>query len=327
VATISIGRTVSESYKFAFQRYFQLLGVIWLPLVLLGAIALVTIVPFFAALGGMLHEAARQGADGDSRPFLSPESLQALARMRATNLLFDVADLAFFAIVSVGVTKEALGLRRGFRPVYIAWGLDELLVAGGFFLVWVMLVVFIVVAVIFCVLIGAIGIRLLHGAYNSSVGAGVGTAAIIVLLAIIAGCALIYFAIRLLFFIAPVTVAEREFAVFRSWELSKGHAWEIFAVLFLTWVPVIVVLNVIGSIAFGYAALPPILVAMRSFRTHDPAAVAAIFDAIQTSLKANWPWLLALYLIPLPVVNGLIWAPAAFAYRELKPAAELPAPA
>jgi len=321
MARIPIGKVVGEAYAFAFGRYLTVLSVVWLPLLLLCAAAFFSIVPFFGVFLQMMHEAARHAASGDtSGPVYSPETLQTLMRMRGLNFLFNLAQLAFFAIVTVGITKEALGLRTGFRPVYISWGRDELLVAGAFFLVFVLLIIFIIVAAIVGGIVGGVGAVAIHGSSGSWISGGVGAGLLVALLVLIAMCVLIYLAVRLMFFVVPITVAEREFGVFRSWELSKGQFWPIFAILFLSWVPAAVAIDIVWSAAFWFLAFPPIMSAIKGFQAHDPAAAAAVVDQIVISVKANWPWLLALYLIPLPVMNGLMFSPAAFAYRELKPA-------
>lgn len=315
---ISIGETVGQAYKFAFGRYFAILGVIWLPLVLLAAIALFTIVPFLSVLMNTIPQAIQhRAAGGGPNPLLDPGSLQALERMRAFSLLFNVAELAAIAIISVGIVKEAMGLRNGFRPVYVAWGLDELLVAGGYFLVYIMLIVFVVAAAIAGAIIFGIGALAIHAASGSWIGGAAGAGVLIALAVAVACCALVFLTVRFMFFIVPVTVAEREFGVFRSWELSKGNFWRILATLFLTWVPMFVFLNAIWGAAFWYVAFPAIIGAIHS---HNAEGVGAAMKTILANLKADWPWLLALYLVPLPFVYGLLWSPAAFAYRELKPA-------
>jgi hypothetical protein len=199
-----------------------------------------------------------------------------------------------------------------------------LLVAGAYFLLLVFLVIY-----IFCVVIaGGIAAVLvglaIHGMPEGAMMATGGLLAALAVIVAIAG--FLYLGVRLAFFVVPVTVNEREFGVFRSWELSKGHFWSIFAVLLLTWLPLIVVLYTVWGAVLAATIVPGIIEAVHRLGPQGPEFAKAVLAVIWTGAQKNWPWLLALALIPLPVVYGLTLSPGAFAYRQLKPLAEEPKP-
>ena len=200
---------------------------------------------------------------------------------------------------------------------------EELLVAGAYFLLIILMVAFFVAVAIAGGITALLVALVVHSMSNAAMVATSVLCVVAGVLAVIA--AFIYFAVRLAFFVVPVTVCEGEFGVFRSWELSKGHFWPIFAVLLLTWLPLIVVAYAIWGAVIVATILPAILHAVSATGAHNPALAREIVGIIWTSAQQNWPWLVALAVVPLPVVYGLMLSPAAFVYRQLKPALVAPA--
>ena len=116
-----------------------------------------------------------------------------------------------------------------------------------------------------------------------------------------------------------IRYAEREFGVFRSWELTKGNFWRIFAVLFVSWVPAYVVVSALFWAVLGFSVIPGAIAEAHKHAPHDPALFQAVFNVIWNGLKHTWPYLVAIMVLPLPVFYGLLFGPAAFAYRALMP--------
>ena len=52
--------------------------------------------------------------------------------------------------------------------------------------------------------------------------------------------ALIYVQARLVYLLVPVTVVEKRFGLWRSWELSKGNFWRIVVVAVGTVAPLVI---------------------------------------------------------------------------------------
>jgi len=324
VSKIPVGQTIGQAYAFAFRRYFHILGVIWLPFALLGVAGYFALVPFAKVLFQVLHQISLNPQD-KTMPFQFAMQMQ---RMSALIWAFDLLNLAVGAMIAVGIVKEALGYRKGFRVAYLWFGLEELLLVVALFLFGIMIAVFIMAAIVGVgVVVGVAVVAAAAAAHTGEVGNVMLASAFGSLAAVIAAFVFIYFAVRFLFFMAPVTVAEREFGMFRSWELSKGNFWRIFAVLFVTWVPVIVVFEGIVGALVGTSVLFPIFKIVQA----NPHAGAALFPAAlaaaATGMLQILPYLAVVYVLAAPIVNGLVWAPCAFAYRALMPSEPAPEPA
>ena len=312
---IPVGQTIGEAYAFAFGKYFPILGVLWLPFLLLAVVGFFAIGPIYHVFWDILQHAAQHPGDKS----LPVEQMQQLQQLNSRVLLFDILELAVLSVVSVGVVKEAMNLRKGFRLFYVGFGLEELLVAGAYFLVAILFAVALIVAMIAAaILIALVGTTFASHADKATAAAQMGGLGLLV--GLIIGCALIYFAVRLVFFIVPVTVAEREFGVFRSWELTKGNFWRIFAVLFVSLVPAYIVVSALFWGVLGLSIIPAVIAEAHKHAPHDPAEVQAIFKVIWDGLMRSWPYLVAVIVLPAPVLYGLLFGPAAFAYRALIPA-------
>jgi hypothetical protein len=313
---IPVGQIVSESYAFAFQRYFQILGILWVPFLLLGVAVYFVMVPFVGTMMNFMQYVAQHPQD-KAVPF---EQLQKMQQMSAGIWAVDLLELAVFAVITVGITKEVLGVRKGFRIAYLWFGLEELLVAAAYFAFAIMVFIFTFLAVLLGALLGtllAVGLSALTHASGGALyaeGAGIGA-----LIGIAVFAAFFYVAIRLCFFIAPVSVVEHDFGLFESWKLSRGNFWRIFAVLFLTWVPILVVVYAIDLAVAGQMIFLPIIKLAQALPKQGPEASAAVMKAMLSGFLQAWPYLTAVFVVTAPVLYGLIFSPGVFAYRALVP--------
>jgi hypothetical protein len=316
VSKIPVGQTIGHAYAFAFRRYFHILGVIWLPFVLLGVAGYFALVPLAKVFFQFFHAISLHPQD-KTLPFQFAMQMQ---RVSALIWAFDLLNLTVGAVIAVGIVKEALGFRKGFRIAYFWFGLEELLLVVALFLFGIMIAVFSVAALVgIGVVVGVTTVALAAATHAGQVENVALAGAFGSLAALIAACLFIYFAVRFLFFMAPVTVAEREFGMFRSWELSKGNFWRIFVVLFITWVPVFLVFEGIVGTLVGTSVLFPIFKIVQA-NPHGGAAMAqTILAAAVTGMVQILPYLGVVYVLAAPIVNGLAWAPCAFAYRALVP--------
>src|ERR1700735_2981041 len=110
MAGIQIGETIGSSFRFAFGRYPALLGITWLPFLIMGVGAYLILMPVFGHLAELMqYIAAHPG---------SPPTEQ-LAAVDHGAWLFDLIVYPVMAWIMVGITKEALGLRTGPRVLYL----------------------------------------------------------------------------------------------------------------------------------------------------------------------------------------------------------------
>jgi hypothetical protein len=313
---IPVGQTIGQAYAFAFGKYLPILGVLWLPFLLLAVVGYFVMAPMFHVWWDFVSYIMQHPGAKEPPPFAMMQQVQ---QFQARALAFDVLELAVLSVVSVGVVKEAMGLRRGLRLFYAGSGLEELLVAGAYFFLAILLGLALLIAAVGVVII----VLILGAALGSHVDKATAAAqlgGLGVLAGLILACGFVYATVRLAFFIVPVTVAEREFGVFRSWELTKGNFWRIFAILFVSWVPVVIVVDGLFFGVLGFSILPAVIAEAHKHAPHDPAAVQAVLNVVWEGLKRSWPYLVAISVLPAPILYGLLFGPAAFAYRALIPA-------
>ena len=215
--------TVREAYAFAWQHLGAVIGLIWVPMLVL------TISGFFAKqrFYNDLIEALSSGNGAN----LGPSMLMMLG--------YVVAALLFYAMMIAAVTQLALGQRSGPVVAHFAFGAPEWrtfrALAGllGLALLILMTAVMAVSA-------------LLAMAGGGKTGPQDGMALVLVLYGlIIAG------APRFLLLLPAVAVAESEPALRRTWSLSAGHFWRLLAVLVLTFVPPLTLLVVVETLLAG----------------------------------------------------------------------------
>jgi hypothetical protein len=236
--------------------------------------------------------------------------------------VFDIVELLFFAVIAVGITREALGMRTAPKFIYLRFGATELRVLGGYLLLFALIFAISLVAIPGAALTGVVGVA--FGAALGDAGLRVDAgqiAALGGLLAFAAVIAFFYVFIRLSFFLVPVTVAEHRIGIWRSWELARGNVLRIAAVMIVTLLPLVGITWIVEAIMF-IPLLPTIISGIQHHQQPDVA-----FGDLLNDLSRYLP-LYALVLLALaPITNALTMASPAFAYRALVPQASKPASA
>ena len=133
---------------------------------------------------------------------------------------------------------------------------------------------------------------------------------------IIVTCGAMYFLLRLMFFQAPVAVAEGEHVVRRSWSLASGNVWRIFVVFAGILVPLFILQMVVELAVFSSLSI-----AMPG-PAASPAEAAAAMAQIFSQLVDLMPILAPVGIVFYVAFIGLVISASAFAYRSLVPAAE-----
>jgi len=288
---IPVGQTIRFAYAFTFGEIGTIIGLIWIP-TLINAVA-----GFFAS--GVYYRALADSLDSGLPP----------AGMAATLPFFlAFVSMLLLAMIAVAITQQALGLRQGPAFAHVALGGAELRAFGGFFGLYLLLILFVFVLAL---IVGAIAIV---GATTAKTNAGaapmVQAAAGLVLL--IGVFALLYVVVRLSFLLVPAVVDGGEFGLTRSWQLTQGNFWRIVAVAGATLLPIAVLFGIAELVILGPDFLRPHLPS-----GNDNTASLHLMAEQMRTMQAHMPLLMGLSFVISPLLYGLAFAPAAFAYRAL----------
>lgn len=291
MSKIPVGQTIRFAYAFTFGEIGTIIGLIWIP-TLINAVA-----GFFAT--GTYYHALADSLDSGLPPMGTAATLP---------LVLAFVSLLLLAMISVAITQQALGIRSGPAFAHISLGSAELRTFGGFFGLYLLLVLF---ALVFLVVVGGLAIGA-AAAIKATAGAaplvelGSGLAALIGVLA------LVYMIVRLSFLLVPSVVDGGEFGLTRSWQLTKGNFWRIVAVALATIMPVTLVFA-----AAEFAILGPDFYKPNLTLAKDTTASLHLMAQQMRAMQTHMPALMGLSFVISPVLYGLVFAPAAFAYRAL----------
>jgi hypothetical protein len=288
---IPVGQTIRFAYAFTFGEIGTVIGLIWIP-------TLINAVASFFVLGSYYRTLADSFESG--LPPVGPEI--------GLPFLLAFLSMLLMAMIGVAITQQALGLRQGPAFAHIALGSAELRAFGGFFGLYLLLVLFVIVVAL------AVGIAAAGGGAATTanptmaapVAAGIGLAALIGLLVVI------YIAVRLSFLLIPSVVDGGEFGLTRSWQLTKGNFWRIFAVGLATLLPIMLVFGVVEFVILGPAFFTPDLKPAT-----DTTASLHRMAAQMRTMQAHMPVLMGMSFVVAPLLYGLMFSASAFAYRAL----------
>ena len=291
---IPVGATIAQAYRFVFAKFFSLLGIVWLPLVILGA-------------GGVL--VTRQAAVFSGA--MAGRNFSAMGPALMVLIPYYILALLLLLMQIVGITEQALGKRKGSPFFYFNIGRPLWLLAGS-----MLLLVLVFVGVILAAGLGGALLTLL-GALLS--GGSRAVSALVLAIGFVAVyLVMIYVLVRLTFLMTPVVVAENRIGLGRAWQLGKGNFWRMFLVLLSILVPVFAI-EIIFLFGFLSAGMPP---------AAPPGASPAQLQAAQAAMQAwsagvtarmNHYWFVTypFFLVFSLVLYGLLSGAQAFAYRAL----------
>ncbi|MEJ0024582.1 MAG: hypothetical protein WDN01_01030 [Rhizomicrobium sp.] len=284
---IPVGETIRFAYAFTFGEIGTVIGLVWIPLVI-------------NAVGAFLVERGL----GDAEPAAGA----ALPPGFGYFALYSVLAVFLVAMVAVAITRQALGLRQGPAIAHVSFGTAELHVFGGIAGLYLLFFIFAMGLTLAVVVVGGLAATLLPSkAVGEAVAAAAGS------LAALAGLGAIFYAlVRLSFLFVPSCVGGGGFGLSRSWELTRGNFWRIVAVGAATALPAMLVVFVVNLLILGPDYISSIAA---MFRDQGHLAKYAAEQSRMTSAKM--PLLLGVSLVLSPITYGLLFAPAAFAYRAL----------
>ena len=288
--------TIRFGYNFTFGHLGTIIGLIWLPMVI------VTVGSYFVQMQyiGQFLASLEQG----NPAAMGPAALVLLG--------WGLMSFLLFAMMYAAVTRQALGLRQGPAIIHFSFGLTEIHVVGA-------LLGMIAIIMLFLFAEGLFG-GILAGIVSVAGKGQPAVSLVVALLIILLLLALIYMVVRLGFLLIPATVAENRVGLGRAWELAGGNFWRIVAVALATLLPLFLV-----RVAAEVAIIGPAVFMQQISTLLHQAGAPAIDAAAQMRASAqrmremseHLPLLLVLSFLLAPLAIGLTIGPAAFAYRAL----------
>lgn len=281
---IPVTQTIQAAYSFVFTHLGAIIGLIWLPMVL------VTVIGFFVEQ--RYYAAAADALASNSPANLGPATLGLFC--------YFIAKLLLYAVMYVPVVQLALGQRKEGALLHFAFGAAE----------WRL----------FRALIGLVGFLLLPAAIiglllrSILAFAAPGRASLpppamigLELLAVLAVLGIIYVLLRFIFLLPVVAVSEEGPVLPRVWKLSAGNFLRVLAVVLATVVPVELIAVIIQGLVEGRQAVLP-----------ASASSTAMAAAQLHAISLNMPLTQGIGFLIAPLVLGLVSGASAFAMTALK---------
>lgn len=293
---IPVWKTIAYAYSFTFAHLGTIVGLIWIPMVISSVGTFFVMRPYYeASLAAAANGTAMAGGP-----------------MMVYLFAFEAIALLILAMIGVAITREALGLRKP-GPVFahFSLGASEFRVFGAFLILMGLYLGFVLAYFLAVVVVGGIA-----GVLMKTLGSGASAGGAVVAAAIaVAGFgALIYAMVRLTFLVVPATVAEGKVGIIRSWQLTSGSFWRIMLIGLFTLLPIVIVVAVLQVVIVGADVFIPTMETLR-----NPAKEAEFIAHQSRAMLDHMPMIMGLSFLAAPILNGLIFAPSAIAYRALVP--------
>jgi hypothetical protein len=286
---IPVGKTIAHAYRFVFANIPAIVRAIGLPLLAQ------LVVIFLLTKRAALFMAAAQAHDPSAPSLVGPL------------LLLFLLTLIFFFAQFTAATQTALG-----RPpqswLSLPFGKPMWRLMGGF-----------ITALAATAAVGLVlflALWLVAFGLDQVVKVAPGSRQIVAVLAglMVAAffCALLFVLLRFLFLLAPVSVAEEQLGVKRSWKLSAGNFWRIFLVTLAIALPVTIV-----NYTYGYFMAGPLHIAPGASKETIEAAQMAWRITQLNAMAERWYITLPLTALVMLFQLGAGCAAQVFAWRTL----------
>jgi hypothetical protein len=282
--------TIKAAYGFVFLHLGSIIGLIWLPMVL------ITVAAFFAE---------QHYLDAAANALLTNSSAN-LGSVTLGLIFFFIAWLLFNAIMYVAVVQLALGQRKGGALFHFAFGPTE----------WRMFRA--ITSLVGFLLLPALTIGLLINSllYFGLGGHALPAPAIIGLeVAVVAAyLGLAYVGLRFVFLLPAAAVHDIGPVLPRVWKLSAGNVWRMVAILLGTVVPVAIVAALAQALLEGPQGMTP------AFGATNAMAAAQLHV-----MSMNMPLTQGIGFLFAPLLVGLAAGASAASYTALQGAPTPPA--
>jgi hypothetical protein len=302
VEKIPVWRTIGRAYGFAFGNLATIIGLIWLPTLMLLAGGYYVIAHYFAGVLTALASGNRYAAYAGAGYFY----------------LYQVAALLFQAIITVPVMRLALGLRDKPASIHFAIG-PTVLRTFAALVAYTLIVVTVEIAGFILLLIVAGLISYAAKTIGTFDGIPVGGFAGWMVLTLLGAFAvsIVYVTIRLSFLLVAVTVDEKRIDLIRAWELTHRNFWRVLWVSLFIGAPVWLLYVGLQFAFVGFAAT--VEATGISPMTYQVAGLSQSVAARMHFMLAWLPYLYAAWFLVRPLAVGLSSGAAAAAYRALVP--------
>lgn len=278
MAKLPVRETILETYRYTFAHIGKIIGLIWLPQLLITLGGYYFLKPYLTFLAG--------NPDGAELMQHGPLILGMYGYCLIAVLLF--------AWIAAALIREILAPTEGAPFFAFPPPAPVFRTVGGLF------------ALLGLFLIFAMAMGILVVVLDKLMPAGS-----MVAVALCLG-ALLYFGLRLGFLLIPATIAEEKLGLVRSWQLTNGHFWKLLAIILATTVPVSLVSQIAQTAILGPDQFRDLL---GSFKD---AAAMAHHNAEQVRLMSEkLPFLMGLNFFLAPFVAGLTVFPTVFVYKHL----------
>lgn len=288
-----VGATISGAYQFAFAGFLDVLAVVWLPVVVMAALA----AGAFYLLAPDIVSRVLHGAF---------DMAFALEFWRVAGALL-LLCLVTRSMITVGLQEKALGRAHDASFYYFKVGAPFWRMIGAKILLFiVLLLIGLLTAAAVAIVSFAAGKFLAH------------LGKLVAVVAIVAGAVwFIYVTVRLVFFLPAVVVAEERVDLGRSWEMSDGNFWRIVAAAFVVFAPVVLGFSLLENALVGALVVPPDFAAQ--FGPHPTidqldTGYKTIVRSVFQQMGRAWPVIALFEFLKLVVYSGLANGAVAKAY-------------
>jgi hypothetical protein len=283
---IPVGKTVAYAYSFAFGNILNILGVAWFPFLIIGVGGYFLMMPYIAAV----------------QQFLTTQDVSSLGSTFLLLPVFVILVVVCMSMVTVEVVREALGMDPGRKFFYFSLDKPVWRLIGAYLLLMLILIgLGIAGAIVLGILVWLAAMADANAALLVSSVGGV----ILVL-------AMFLIAVRLVFLLPAVVVAENHISLKRGYHLTYGNFWRIVGVVLAIVIPLALVQSAVQMAVFGSDFM-----AMNIMPSDSPEEMAAKLQVLQTQLQSGLLIMVPIWIVVSIVNLGLTAGAGAFAYRAL----------
>jgi len=212
---IPVGATVAHAYRFAFFDFPKILGLIWLPAVL---ISVISIYPMRRLIN--IFET------------LSTE--QSAAALHQAWILIPFLILGFILYCSQIASIVQLALQPARQQVlyHISLGKTVWRLIGAF-----LLVILVYLGAWLASMLVGILVSLLFSPFVTAANLKIALAITSLIAGVLVYGAFIAVTVRPVFLMAPVVIAEQKISIGRAWSLSRGNFWRLMLIFVAVFLP------------------------------------------------------------------------------------------